>query len=174
MKHNFNQLSIDEIIVNDVDQEESVFALLKEIDGFLITSFVTFLVNFNFVNGCPDVDESVQSFIFPKFESLVIDNGWLDDFSTFKDAPCHSIDIVCLNVLKGFVFQIECLKRYVRILIKMFNQSPYDIWMNKHFKICLLINISILWTPSVFWVAGFSRIYTWLRIDCEQFVGIQR
>lgn len=110
MKHNFNQLSIDEIIVNDVDQEESFFALLEELDGFLITGLVSFLVNFNFVNGCPDIDECGQSFIFPKFECLVIDNCWLNDFSTFKDAPCHSIDIVCLNVLKGVVFQIECLK----------------------------------------------------------------
>lgn len=45
--------------------------------------------------------------------------------------------------------------------------------MNKHFEVCLLINISIFWTPSVFWMVRFSSINTWLRINSEQFICVQ-
>jgi len=121
MKHNFCQCAIDEVVVNDVDEIESFFALLKEIDRFLIACFVSVFVDFNFVNGSPDVNEGGQSFVFPQFESLMVDNSWLDDFSTFENAPCDSIDVIIFDILESLALQVNGLVRNIFIFIKMLN-----------------------------------------------------
>ena len=104
MKHDFCQLSINEVVVNDVDQIESFFTFLKEIDGLLIACFDSVFVNFDLVDGGPDVDEAVESFVLPKFESLVVDDGRLDNFSAFENAPCYSVDVGGVDVLKCVFF----------------------------------------------------------------------
>jgi hypothetical protein len=109
MKHNFGQFTINKVVVNDVNQIESFFCCFKEIDRFLISSFNSVFVYFYLVNGSPDVDEAVESFVLPKFESLMVDDSWLDDFSSFENAPGYGVDVAVLDIFKCFVIQIDGL-----------------------------------------------------------------
>jgi len=47
-----------------------------------------------------------------------------------------------------------------------------DTLINKQLKVSLLINISIVWTPSVFLIWWFGTVNLWLRIEGEKFVLI--
>ena len=57
MKHDLGECTVNEVVVNNVDEVEGFFALLKEVDWFLVSCFVTFFVDFYFVDCGPDVDK---------------------------------------------------------------------------------------------------------------------
>jgi len=47
----------------------------------------------------PGIDPCLEGLIFPDFESLVINDSWLDNFFSSEYTPGDGIDIVLFDVL---------------------------------------------------------------------------
>lgn len=104
----------------------------------------------------------------------MVNNSWLDNFSSFKYTPCNSIYIIVLNILVAFSCKVDSLIRNIFILWEMINHKFYNTWMYQNFIICLLVDIPIFRSPSVFRIRGFYSINWWLRIDCQKIMFVQR
>lgn len=170
---NLVEVSIDEVILDDVDDEEGLGALLHELNGWLVAREVLVLVVLAWlVNDGPGVCENVKSFILPDHECLGVDNGWLNNLLASEDTPGDCIDLVVLHVLELLAFSVHSLVRDGWELVQVVAQKFYYVHVNEELKVSFLENITVFWSPTIFLICGFGTINLWLRIEGEEFVLI--
>jgi len=101
----------------------------------------------------PGINPSLEGLIFPDLESLVINDRGLDYFFSSEYTPGDGIDVFFSNVLRFVAVDIDGLVGDFWELIEVCNKLWYKSCRDEQLKVSFLVNVAILWSPSVFSVS---------------------
>jgi hypothetical protein len=119
------------------------------------------------IDEAPVVEPHLECFVFPDEEGFMINNSRLNDLLSCKDTPSNCIDIVILNVLDLLARSVNSLVGHLFMLLKDLDQWCEQILMNEELEVSLLVNISIIWTPTELWITRADAVHCWLRVNCQ-------
>ena len=103
---------------------------------------------------------------------MVNDCG-LNNFLSCENAPSHGIHVLVINILELLSSLVDRLVCDRGKLAQVLDQSLNDVFMNEHFDVGLLVNISVVRAPAVLSVCRRGSVDTRLRVDCEHFVIVK-
>jgi len=150
-----NRIGFLEVIVDDIDQVRC----FHEIRNQLLRRGVVFV---KFSPLCT----KLKGLVLPSHETDGFDNGRLHDFFARENTPCHSVGSIGVRVGAQITALVNHIICDVAVSFNLSQEKCKEARIDKKFKICLLIDITVARTPAKHFVVASSTVDSRLRVDC--------